>query len=300
MWQPVTFHAPASMAAIRSQVGPVSDQAPGELSTSAGRLTAVSGQVTMTTNPVAAAAAGCAALRAQLEALMVAGGRFVCIHPYLHPVGDRRGDYAYLTPMDAVAALAAKLADAADPPPDGTLGALVLMIRETTHTNFQGALSVFNTVFPVTGFQLAQRRAGYLATLEADKLVQPVGPAVPPWRGHDPRRQRSAMALDRTLGGLVALAEGYDAENTRPEAELAAVMDEKAQRVADMTAAWDTLSGQFQGAAGLGLYLEGDGGSIRRQLLASEPPAPTYKLTALACWLATPGDLTLFREIFGL
>ena len=228
------------------------------------------------------------------------GGKFVCVHPYQHPVGDRRGDYAYLTPGDAVASLAAKLADAADMAPAGTIGALVLMIREANQERFHASLSSFNAVFPVTGLQLAQRRAGWLATLESDKLIQAVGPAVPLWRNGDPRRHSAVAALDRSLGALLAVTEGFDAENTRPEDELAALIAEKSQGVVDLVSAWDTLAATLQGDVGLGLYLAGDAGSIRRQLLSSSPPAASYKLTALACWVAPAGNLILLKEIFGL
>jgi hypothetical protein len=301
MWQAITFTPPETAATIHAAATGVTDAAPGELTGSAGRLAAVSGSVAMTTNPLAAAAALCAGLRDQLEALLDAGGKFVCIHPYLHPVGDRRGDYTYLTPADAVAALAAKLADPTDPAPaGGSLEAVVMMIRATTHADFQASLAAFNTVLPLTGLQLALRRAGWLAGLETEKLIQTVGPRVPAWHDGDLHRHSLVAQMDRALGSLVAMVEGYAAENTRPEDELAGLIAEKTQRLADLTSAWNTLVDRLQGDAGLGIYVAGDAGSIRRQLLASDPPAATWKLTSLACWIAPADRLTLLKETFGL
>ena len=300
MWQTIAFAPPGSLLNIHASAAEVAAAAPGELDSSAGRLAAVNGTAAMTANPVAAIAALCDGLRDTLIGLMSTGGKFVCVHPYRHPVGDRRYDYAYLTPADAVSALAAKLADVADPPPAGTLGALTLMIRETGHAAFRASLAAFNAVFPVTGLQLAQRRAGWLATLESDKLIQAAGPKTPAWKSGDPRRHAAVAGMDRATGGLLALAEGYAAENVRPEDELAALIAEKTQRVADLESAWNDFAASLQGDAGSGLYLTGDAASIRRQLLSSDPPAATYKLTACACWVAPEANLTLLREVFGL
>lgn len=299
-WQSVTFSVPASLTALQTTVSGVTEAAPGELTNSAARLSAVNGSVAMTTNPVATTAALCAGLRADMDALMAAGGKFVCVHPYQHPLGDRRGDYAYLTPQDAVAALAAKLADPADLAPSGTIAALALMIREASDSAFQASLAAFNTVFPVTALQLAERRSGWLATLERDKLIQSVGPVAPPWHNGDPRRHSAMTRLDGAMGGLIAVSEAYDAENKRPETELAELISEKSARVGTLASAWASIVSTFTGDTGLGMYATGDAGSIRRAFLSSSPPAASYKLTAIACWVAPAENLVLLKELFGL
>ncbi len=73
--------------------------------------------------------------------------------------------------------------------------------------------------------------------------------------------------VDTSLGGLLGMAEGYDLENVRPEDELAAVIEKKRAHLQGLDAAWATITGALQGGAGMGLVLDGNIGSIHRQLV---------------------------------
>ena len=235
-----------------------------------------------------------------MNELLQVGGRFVCTHPYLHPLGDRRGDYSYLTPQQAVEGMAAKLADPMDLPADGDLQGLFLLLRGVDHRGFADALGAFNTIFPVTELQLAERRAGWLATLEKDKLIQATGPIHPAWHEQDPRRHGGGTEMETTLGPLVAMAEGYDQENVRPEAELAALIEKKRAHLQAIDAAWTALADNLQNGTGLALVLEGNSGSIHRQLVENTPPAEGYKLAAVCGWIGEAHQMTFFRELLGI
>ncbi len=117
-----------------------------------------------------------------------------------------------------------------------------------------------------------------------------------------PRRSThpGCTALDTSLGGLLGMAEGYDLENVRPEDELAAVIEKKRAHLQGLDAAWATITGALQGGAGMGLVLDGNIGSIHRQLVENMPPVEGYKLAAVCCWIGTTQSMTFFRELMGL
>ncbi|BCS89955.1 hypothetical protein [Pseudodesulfovibrio sediminis] len=299
-WTDITFTTPQPLQAVHEGLQDCHAVAPGELDNSTARLNAVKGSVAISTNPVATTASGVAALRTSMEGLLQAGGRFVCVHPYIHPLGDRRGDYAYLTPQQAAEGMAAKLADPMDSPGEDTLQAVLLMLRGVEHTDFVETLNAFNTVFPVSELQLAERRAGQLATLEQDKMIQTTGPVHPAWRGQDPRRHERAKDMGTTLGAQVALGEGYAIEAVRPEDELAALIDKKKALLEQLETDWTTLQDVIQGGAGKGLVLNGNSGSIHRQLVELRPPVEGYKLAAVCAWIGTAEHMTFFRELLGI
>ena len=296
-WLTYAFTPPPTATDAADSAASMLTQEPGELQNSRARLNAVSGIVTVARNPVCAAAADVAALRSALDALMVAGGRMYCVHPYLHPVGDRRGDYAYLTPEDAVGRLAQLLMDPEAPLPSGTLGAAVVLIYAQDHLSFSGQLNTFNAVFPVSELQLSQRRAEWLATLEGNKLICPPGRIWPEKTSLEPRRHGTVRKMDMTLGKLLAVVEGYAAEAADPEAELQALIAQKEAHRAEELQAWEDFSQELQGGAGQAVYVSGSARAIKAELLKSAVPDAVYKLCAAVCWVGDPDNLQVFREV---
>ncbi|GAB6177971.1 hypothetical protein JCM16814_28620 [Desulfobaculum senezii] len=297
VWARGGFALPQEAVAIHDAAGAALAGAGEASAASAGRLGVVRGRLPLTPSPVAGQAAGALALRARLAELVSVGGVCLAIHPYVHTVGDRRGVPAYLTPEAAVECLATKLADAENSPPGGALEAVGLMVCGTSHAGFRDALHTVNAVFPVTAMQMAERRAGWLVTLERDKFVRPVAPAQPEWGEQDPCRHTSVDQCARTLGARLAQVDGFDAENTRPEDELTAVMERCSARLAGQDGAWQRLLKLMQGDAGHVLHAQGSAAQIRRDVLAAPVPARGYKLTALLCWLAPPEHMRFFREM---
>ncbi|MBI9080466.1 MAG: hypothetical protein JEY79_12085 [Pseudodesulfovibrio sp.] len=299
-WTAINLSTPSALQAVHTGLQECHSFAPGELDNSKARLAAINGSANIAPNPVAATASGIDALRQSMKELLQSDGRFVCTHPYLHPLGDRRGNYSYLTPQQAVEGMAAKLADPMDLPPNGDLQGVFLLLRGVDNQGFADTLGTFNTIFPVTELQLAERRAAWLATLEKDKLIQATGPIHPTWHEQDPRRHEGGKNMDTTLGPLVAMAEGYNQENIRPETELDALIEKKRAHLQTLDDAWTNLTATLQGGTGLGLVLDGNSGSIHRQLLENTPPVEGYKLAAACCWIGESGQMTFFRELLGL
>ncbi|MFV0348435.1 MAG: hypothetical protein ACK5JO_07585 [Halodesulfovibrio sp.] len=306
---PISFRVPVTAQTIRSNLSAVVAGVAGATAEGTGRLAVVTGGAVPQKSPLAGAAANVAALRAQLEALLQAGGRFVCVHPYVHPVGDRRGEYSYLTPSDCVAALAGKIADPEDQPSEtggedgvdaGNLAAVCVLLHAADHGPFAALLAAFNAVFPVTELQLAERRARQLITLEKDKRIIATAPKEPRWVASAPHRHGALCGMDSALGALVAQSEAFAAENASAEAELAALMQARVVHVAQLDAAWQALCSGLSGDAGLGWYLSGDAAGMARQLAAGGTPVSAYKLSAALCWVGAAERVAVFKEVFGL
>lgn len=296
---PLAFQSPC--VAIQARTSPVLAGVPGEMDAGRARLGRVAGQVAQAVSPLAGAACVAADLRHQVEALVQAGGCFACVHPYLHPLGDRRGNYSYLTPEAAVQGMAARLADPEDPLPEGVeLGAVFVLLCARDNARFFGALEAFNRIFPVTELAMTMRRAKSLASLETDKFICPAGKVWPEWLELAPARHATLRRLDTALGDQVAVVEGYAAQGVTPEAELQAVMQRKTQQAAHVQAAWDDLADLLQGEAGQAMYCQGSGAAIHSQLSKANVPGPENVLSALVGWIGEPDRLKVLREVFGI
>lgn len=303
---PINMTAPATAGAIRTGLEGVLGGIGSEVAAARARLAAVAGGAVPQASALAAAGGGVQTLRSQLDALVASGGRFVCVHPYVHPVGGRRGDYSYLTPEQCIAALADKLTDVEDLPalpqgPEaGSPAAVVLLFHAPDHAAFAQLLQAFNAVFPVTSLQLAQRRSAQLDALESDKFIITTAPHEPRWTAAPPHSHGTVRRMETTLGQLLAQAESYNAENTTPEAELHALLAVRAGHVARQDAAWAELCSQLAGGSGLARYLTGDAENMARQLKAGGAPAAAFKLCAAVCWVGDAPRVAVFKEVFGL
>lgn len=297
-WQPVAFSPTGE--SIKNSLSPVLSGAAGELAGSKGRLSSITGAVPVASNPLCGSAAAVALLRDQLTDLVTRSVHCVCVHPYLHTVGHRRGEYNYLTPNDALKQLGNKLVDSEEQLPAGTLGAVFIMLHGATHSDFVQQLAAFTQVFPVTELQLVMRRAKALSSLEVDKFIVPKGRVWPEFVLRDPRQHSALRSVDSTLGKLVAVGEGYRKEHLSPEAELAALMDKKTAHIQESEQAWENLVDSINGGAGQAMYCEGSLAGLRAQLFKSGTPSGAYKLCAAMCWLGKPEHLVVFREVFGL
>lgn len=297
LWSNISF-APVG-ASIHQTLIPVLSGAAGELVGSKGRLSSISDAVPAARNPLSVEAATVAALRSALIDLTAQSGRCVCVHPYLHTVGHRRGEYSYLTPNDALTALGNKLVDAEETLPSGKFGAVFVLLHGATHAEFVRQLQAFLQVFPVTELQLVMRRAAALNTHEQDKFITPAGRMWPEFRLRDLRQHGAVRSVDLCLGQLVAVGEGYD-ESTTPEAQLTTLMDKKAAHIQQAEQAWLQLTQSMSGGAGKVLYAEGSLAGLRSELFKSGTPSSVYKLSAAVCWLAVPEKLRVLKEIFGL
>lgn len=298
-WTPVAFSAPPTAQSWADSLIPALGGAAVELDGSQARLASVTGLAAVAQNPVAGGTTMVAAIRQGMGNLLQGGGRFFCLHPFIHPQGDRRGDYAYMTPQQAASGLADKLADTVDILPAGTLSCVAVLIRGVDFAGFAGALGAFNAVFPATELRMAQRRADDLAALEQSKLARPDGGIAPRWLQQDARRYPAIRNLDVAMGTLVAAGEGYDQENIGPEAELATLIEKKRASLASIEDAWAATCAALEGGAGLTLNIDGTRDTLHGQMRSAIPAVEGYKLAAVACWVGSPEQMTIFREVFG-
>ena len=71
----------------------------------AGKLTELAEKVPNAVPDVSALAGMADELRGRLAGLMTGSVSVLCVHPWQQGVGDRKGDYAWLTPENALASL---------------------------------------------------------------------------------------------------------------------------------------------------------------------------------------------------
>lgn len=300
-WSTLSVRAPETLKDVRKGISPSLETT--GLADIQTRIASANSSVSLARNPLSGLSAVVNDLQAQAEDLLSFGGRVLCVHPYLHPVGDRRGDFSYLTAADCIKHLAAKFADVVDCAASDSaaqLGAVCVLLSAHDHAMFSSKLSAFNAVFPVTELQLAQRRARWLHTLHSDKFVIPPSPIWPEWTRPDCRVHKTVSTLDTSISALLAVAAGYDADNTSPCDELADVIDQKVDQISTLSAAWDALSISLSGGDAKVLHLEGSAGAIHRKLLTSELGIAGDKLCAAVCWTGAPERVALFKELWNV
>lgn len=300
MWQSVNFNIPASAAALKQSADPVLTAVPGEMSAAQSRLSGVAGFIPVTPSPISGCATNAADLISRLNSLLAISTDFLCVHPYVHPVGDKRGDYTYLSPSSCRDAVLAKLADPYEKLPAGECGAVFLKLSGYDHADMAGKLAAFNTVFPVASLQLVQRRAADLAVLETDKYVFGNGFISPKFQKLKERQHQTNNKMDVALATMLAISHGYDTQNKRPETLLSELMTKKQNNTAEAAAAWEKISSIFSGGSGQAAYLSGSVRQIRHDFSKLAINDGAHVLTVICCWIGEPEAMTVFREVLGL
>lgn len=95
----------------------------------------------------------------------------VAAHPWVYGLGQQTDNGAYLSPANAVAWLAEKLASAT-----GEMDVVVLMATGATHGDFLSALDLLVNVFPAPAFTQVKRLAESAAQLAVEKMQKPAKP----------------------------------------------------------------------------------------------------------------------------
>lgn len=300
MWQPVNFTLPNTAQTIQQSAASVLKAVNAELEAAQNRLSGVAGNIPVTPSPISAGATSAAELLQKLNELLAVSTHCLCVHPYVHPVGDKRGDYSYLSPSSCRDAVMAKLADPSEDLPAGECAAVFLQLTGFDHADMAKKLADFNAVFPATSLQLVQRRAGDLAVLETEKYVFGTGFVSPKFQRLDVRQQKKNRDMDTAMASALAYCHGYDSQNTRPETRLQAVMSKKKNKAAEAAASWEELSATFTGGAGQAAYLTGSVGRIRNEFSKLAITDGAHVLSVICCWIGQPEKLATFKEVLGL
>ncbi|ENC6422550.1 TPA: hypothetical protein RQN06_003867 [Aeromonas veronii] len=281
---------PASAGALHEAANGVTSQIPDAQSAAVNRLQGLAGRAQYRPHPLSEAAAALAELRGELDRLLVTG-RSLTVTPYQHGVGQHQGNQYSLAAPNAVATLAAKLQDGADPLlPTGQLHAIAWLVTGNSETALADALTPLCTILPLPEWCAALRRLA----ANNDTMSQPTAAKVPRWKADEPLSwdplRPARMALGAELAQLESLAQGA----ATPIAKLAAVAERRAARLAGLEKALDqlaTISGQLWHWQG-----QGDAASLAAQLGQSSPPDHSHSMTVGAL-LLSPSPLTFWLEL---
>ncbi|MGL6052921.1 MAG: hypothetical protein ACRC16_23570, partial [Aeromonas salmonicida] len=265
-WTQGALHWPASTEAIHTRASGVLGQLPESQAGAVARLEALAPRAQYRPTPISQAAAALAGLRAELDRLLVTG-RCLTVTPYQHGVGQHQGNQYSLDAPNAVATLAAKLQDGADPLlPTGQLHAIAWLVTGNSETALADALALLCAVLPLPEWCATMRRL----TANNDAMSKPTAAKVPRWKADEPLEWDPLRSARSLLGGEVAQLESMAQGTTTPIAQLAALAERRAAKLAELAQALAQLAairGQLWHWQG-----QGDAASLAAQLGQSSPP----------------------------
>ncbi|MGL6585231.1 hypothetical protein ACSZOO_10300 [Aeromonas hydrophila] len=289
-WTQGTLHWPTSTGAIHTRASEVLGQLPDSQAGAVARLQALAPRAQYRPTPIGQAAAALAGLRAELDRLLVTG-RCLTVTPYQHGVGQHQGNQYSLAAPNAVATLAAKLQDGADPLlPTGQLHAIAWLVTGNSETALADVLAPLCAILPLPEWCAALRRL----TAHNDVMSKPTAAKVPRWKADeqliwDPLR--SARSL---LGAELAQLESLALGATTPIAQLATLAERRTAKLAELEKALSqlaTISGQLWHWQG-----QGDAASLAAQLGQSSPPDHSHSMTVGALLIST-SPITFWQEL---
>lgn len=289
-WMQGALRWPNSAEEIHSRASGVLDQLPASQTAAVARLQALAPREQYRPTPISQAAAALAGLRTELDRLLVTG-RCMTLTPYQHGVGQHQGNQYSLAAPNAVATLATKLQDGADPLlPTGQLHAIAWLVTGNSETALADALAPLCCILPLPEWCAALRRL----TAHNDAMSKPTAAKVPRWKADEPLvwdPLRSALSL---LGGEIAQLESLAQGTTTPISQLATLAERRTAKLAELEKALGqlaTISGQLWH-----WQAQGDAASLAAQLGQSSPPDHSHSMTVCAL-LLSPSPLTFWQEL---
>ncbi|MFK0666380.1 hypothetical protein [Aeromonas salmonicida] len=281
---------PASLTSLHTRARGVLGQLPATQASAMDRLQRLAARAQYQRYPLSEAAAALAGLRSDLDRLLVTG-RCLTVTPYQHGVGEQQGNQYHLSAPKAVATLAAKLQDGADPRlPAGQLHALAWLVTGNSADDLAQQLSVLCALLPLPEWCAALRRL----TANNDTMSQPTAAKVPRWRADEPLTWSPLRPARMALGAELAQLESLVRDSQTPMAKLQALASRRADRLetlAETLTKLEMLSGTLWHWHG-----QGDAGSLATQLGQSAPPDHSQSMTVGAL-LLSPSPLTFWQEL---
>ncbi|MBL0521632.1 hypothetical protein JD523_12060 [Aeromonas enteropelogenes] len=289
-WTQGTLRWPASTETIHSRASGVLGQLVESQADAVARLQALAPRAQYRPTPISQAAAALAGLRAELDRLLVTG-RCLTVTPYQHGVGQHQGNQYSLAAPNAVATLAAKLQDGADPLlPTGQLHAIAWLVTGNSETALVDALAPLCAILPLPEWCATLRRL----TAHNDAMNQPTAAKVPRWKADEPLTWAPLRPARSLLGAELAQLESLTQGTTTPITQLASLAERRAAKLAELEQALGQLtaiSGQLWHWQG-----QGDAASLAAQLDQSSPPDHSHSMTVGAL-LLSPSPLTFWQEL---
>ncbi|VXA81076.1 MULTISPECIES: hypothetical protein [Aeromonas] len=289
-WTQGQLRWPASAASLHSRAQGVLGQLPATQASAMGRLQGLAARAQYQRHPLSEAAAALASLRSDLDRLLVTG-RCLAVTPYQHGVGEQQGNQYHLSAPKAVATLAAKLQDGADPRlPAGQLHALAWLVTGNSADDLAQQLAILCALLPLPEWCAALRRL----TANNDTMSQPTAAKVPRWRADEPLTWAPLRPARMALGAELAQLESLARDSQTPMAKLQALASRRADRLvqlAETLTKLGKLSGSLWHWQG-----QGDAASLATQLGQSAPPDHSQSMTVGAL-LLSPSPLTFWQEL---
>lgn len=290
-WQPASLSSPAALDAIAQVVADGAQAAATTIAGGSTRLAALG-------LPDSGAADAFAAVRQQTTALLATDCQHIVVTPYQYTVGKRRGEHAYLTPDEAITAVADRLQGA---PPATDI--VLLCVAAPDEAGFAASLARLRTVVPLESLWQAERRAAALAELEQSKFIIPDAPLYPAWQPASPQREALGRSAADASGRLLALCEGTDKNAASPARRLLDFADRLQARTVATRQQLEALRQHIAGAdtGWYALHLHGSAGELPVMLRRTVAPVnAAYKCCAAVCWHGTAENVQFYRQLFGL
>ncbi|MCW0506912.1 hypothetical protein [Aeromonas piscicola] len=289
-WTQGALRWPASAASLQANAQGVLAQIPTTQTSATGRLQALAARAQYRSHPLSEAATALAGLRAELDQLLVTG-RCLAVTPYQHGVGEQQGNQCHLSAPKAVATLAAKLQDGADPLlPSGQLHALAWLVTGNSAEDLAKQLAILCALLPLPEWCATLRRL----TANNDTMSQPTAAKVPRWRADEPLNWAPLRPACMAQGATLAQLESLARDSQTPIAKLQGLATRRTARLAQLAetlAQLGTLSGMLWHWQG-----QGDTASLATQLGQSSPPDHSQSMTVGAL-LLSPSPLTFWQEL---
>lgn len=159
-------------------------------------------------------------------------------HPWIYGLGQQTHNGAYLSPVNAVAYLAGKLASLGD-----ECDVTIFMVCGDSHLNFMQLLGQLTEVFPAPAFTQVARLAQSSAVLNTVKMQLPAKGlnALPPSLPLSVLTSRNALAAMKTAAAQAEASTGISLEGLEQQlagfaAMHASLLDEISSGLADLKA----------------------------------------------------------------
>ncbi|MCX7131211.1 hypothetical protein [Aeromonas sp.] len=289
-WTQGPLRWPASAGSVHTRAQGVLAQIPTTQTSATDRLQALTARAQYRHHSLSEAATALAGLRAELDRLLVTG-RCLTVTPYQHGVGQQQGKQFSLAAPNAVATLAAKLQDGADPLlPSGQLHALAWLVTGNSAEDLAKQLAILCPLLPLPEWCATLRRL----TANNDTMSQPTAAKVPRWRADEPLIWAPLRPARMASGAELAQLESLARDSQTPIAKLQGLATRCTARLAQLAetlAQLGTLSGTLWHWQG-----QGDAASLATQLGQSSPPDHSQSMT-VAALLLSPSPLTFWQEL---
>jgi hypothetical protein len=306
-WAPVTMRWPEQSTQWMGELAGVQDMATAELGKTAERVTGLVDLVKIDASQLGALAKTAADKSlAALDAQFGEVPRCITVTPFQSGVGQGKGSQRFLSAPNLLQRLADKLQDGNDGNlPSGEQHALVILFLGTRYDGLASSLAKFNALLPIADLQKAERRAGNLFTLEAEKWTLPTAGALPRWSDLPLERCTLVKDAKQAISSQVARLESYAADSS-PLSDLAALAQRKADQAVsqagNLTALKELLANGTPDATMQARLLgPGDTTELRKQLLAGDDsPGHEWVLSSGVMLVGSLQGLAFVRELVGL